>query len=1201
MPHNRGKKKGKGSIRARDYLQQEEPDNPIPPAPNLRRSLRNRVELEVSDAEVTAMQSGPERHVTDAPAGASSNIGWNSFADQHANDIYVVDNPQRLLNSPVERRPAIESPMRRNFLSPQAGPSRPTMASVIEAPKETDIAVITESGEIQKMDSASAEKYLAERKLKDRMKRAVWIDPVYRDEPIRRNSEAREHTHSRMVSNDDTQYMSYAPSNGTNRSPLSNQGYTSSRKYPTDTENDNSYSDSDENIRAAMKGLNHPIKRESEDSEEFHARIAASYRVKDTPSQRQSIGIDNRDQHKVDKSKFTKEQEREKLAFALRSERKELARKQAELDKQIQLLVKGQISLSPKTTKHRSRTEPPVVAHIAREQPSRDRQKVRAATAPSRARHSSSTEPDTSEYRKWVHSQDILDKWRKADIVEYGQSDIPSRDKRPAFGETKGRDPPKKEPSVPRHSTPRMPTNNPNQGYREPHTPYRNTQRVPPNQPDDDGSSSPSSGSSEPSLSPSIKTTSTSTATQPSRNTRRNSRRPTIREHSQRERTPYVHQQRTSTTLGRRSRSHSYRRASTQIPDLPPYVDDAYELEYEDEVIRRIRATIKDRVGKQIAYDPSTLKNVKPSPPEKYGGEDDIEVFENWLAGLLRWFRVTGLGGRANDQIRVDLCGTNLKSLAADWFHSEVEAWNREILDWTFIDLICALYRRFIHEVTAQNATDKFYSVRYTKQKGALAFYNELNRHADRMVLRPDNYTFKRKFLLGLPHDLVDKLYTARRVTAEHTPLNRLLHEVKAMESSMQAIERHKHARQHQLQQLRTNTPIVVQAPRQERTVRFMTNSPSQRGTPSRRSTPRGSGGRYRSRSNRPDPNRGSGTQGNRPPANKPAGNNQAPKPNQGAGQRYVAPSNDQAKKQNHTASVVCFKCGKIGHYSNECHSDAKPRVYAVDAIPEEGEEAEQLETPVNPDEDQDVEQENAEQHYEGEPMGSQYTSQDEDYPLDVYDDYDGYEEPQSDGDNTELQHFAFRVEEDIAPEITGRYASLGTIDPDEDQDSAMRSSMRRVVGHMNRPLRRPEEVQCLAAYVNINGVEAYTLFDSGSTTDAISPDFARVAELPLYVLEQPMTLKLGCVGSKSKINYGTKAKTIFAKNMTTTYYDVANIDRYDAILGLPYMTANKIVLDIPAQRIRRGNLEVPPIPRGEERTEPRRPKVPRFTKPKPE
>ena len=145
---------------------------------------------------------------------------------------------------------------------------------------------------------------------------------------------------------------------------------------------------------------------------------------------------------------------------------------------------------------------------------------------------------------------------------------------------------------------------------------------------------------------------------------------------------------------------------------------------------RRLRDTFRDRVGKAVTYDPAVVKLLKPSPPEKYNGEDDIEVFENWLAALLRYFRISGLGGRANDQLRVDLTGTNLKGLASDWFHTEVESWDRETLDWNFMDLICALYKHFIHQVTAQNATDKFYSVRYNKSEGALAFFNALYRNA---------------------------------------------------------------------------------------------------------------------------------------------------------------------------------------------------------------------------------------------------------------------------------------------------------------------------------------------------------------------------------------------------------------------------------------------------------------------------------------
>ena len=85
------------------------------------------------------------------------------------------------------------------------------------------------------------------------------------------------------------------------------------------------------------------------------------------------------------------------------------------------------------------------------------------------------------------------------------------------------------------------------------------------------------------------------------------------------------------------------------------------------------------------------------------------------------------------------------------------------------------------------------------------------------------------------------------------------------------------------------------------------------------------------------------------------------------------------------------------------------------------------------------------------------------------------------------------------------------------------RASMRRPMGTIRRPERRNGEQLCLAAYIKLNGVKAYTLFDS------VSPDFTWVAMMPVKTLEDPVTLQLGCVGSRSKINYGTEVDLEFA------------------------------------------------------------------------
>ena len=89
-------------------------------------------------------------------------------------------------------------------------------------------------------------------------------------------------------------------------------------------------------------------------------------------------------------------------------------------------------------------------------------------------------------------------------------------------------------------------------------------------------------------------------------------------------------------------------------------------------------------------------------------------------------------------------------------------------------------------------------------------------------------------------------------------------------------------------------------------------------------------------------------------------------------------------------------------------------------------------------------------------------------------------------------------------------------------------STMCKPTGTADRPRRHYNDQLCLTAYVTINGVCAYTLFKSGSTTNSISPDFMHIAKLDILELSCPVTLQLGCVGSCSKINYGTKVNTHF-------------------------------------------------------------------------
>ena len=67
---------------------------------------------------------------------------------------------------------------------------------------------------------------------------------------------------------------------------------------------------------------------------------------------------------------------------------------------------------------------------------------------------------------------------------------------------------------------------------------------------------------------------------------------------------------------------------------------------------------------------------------------------------------------------------------------------------------------------------------------------------------------------------------------------------------------------------------------------------------------------------------------------------------------------------------------------------------------------------------------------------------------------------------------------------------------------------------------------------------------------------------MKLYKLEQSVGLQLACIGSKSMINYCTKAMIVFGGTCIEEYFDVANINYYDVILGTPFLRRLGVALD---------------------------------------
>jgi len=137
-------------------------------------------------------------------------------------------------------------------------------------------------------------------------------------------------------------------------------------------------------------------------------------------------------------------------------------------------------------------------------------------------------------------------------------------------------------------------------------------------------------------------------------------------------------------------------------------------------------------------------------------------------------------------------------------------------------------------------------------------------------------------------------------------------------------------------------------------------------------------------------------------------------------------------------------------------------------------------------------------------------------------------------------------------------------------EENPSQSSLQR---KMERPARSKAVEACLATYIRVNGMDAFTLFDSGSTTDSLSPDFARTSDVRVHRLEKQIPLQLGTIGSHASINFGMRMPVAFAGREGQRYYwDIVNIVRYDAIVGTVFMCRFGVKLDFTTNSICQGH-----------------------------
>jgi hypothetical protein len=101
-----------------------------------------------------------------------------------------------------------------------------------------------------------------------------------------------------------------------------------------------------------------------------------------------------------------------------------------------------------------------------------------------------------------------------------------------------------------------------------------------------------------------------------------------------------------------------------------------------------------------------------------------------------------------------------------------------------------------------------------------------------------------------------------------------------------------------------------------------------------------------------------------------------------------------------------------------------------------------------------------------------------------------------------------------------------------------------------------------VSGYVKIGSVYCHTLVDTGSEGDMLTHETVKAEGSQSFDLDPPVPLQLATSGGKSKIHKGIYLGVCRGKECLKNYFDIVNLDYYDAVLGIPFTRAHGILVD---------------------------------------
>jgi hypothetical protein len=590
----------------------------------------------------------------------------------------------------------------------------------------------------------------------------------------------------------------------------------------------------------------------------------------------------------------------------------------------------------------------------------------------------------------------------------------------------------------------------------------------------------------------------------------------------------------------------------------------------------RLTRIIDDAIGVELPLPDGYKANFKPDRGElkKYSGSPKLMDLEEWLSATVYRYALQRLGGNRPeiDRVRVMFLLEHLEGNAYKWMMRHVTHINREVTHWTFVDVIHGLYDRFVHPSSMQDARENLNKVEYSSKEGIQGLYDNMREHAGGMAVYPDDYSLLSIFIDRIPAFIVTELLNTRGLTPEVNTLSEFVANALDVEQRKKNETYYKDRRTGDHPIRNSRTPKVATE----------TKTSSKDVTPRRDERPfnkKFQRNYYHNRSTQQQEQRKQDRFHQQRLEDKPTTVSfDKPKiplnqdrPDNRTGRNKYQWGKDQTRPKDGNNKISCFECGG-NHFVKDCPNKKhyKSHLRAAHSVMNDGsgdeaDDESQRDSDENRGEGPQTENEhpedgNIEDMIEIEsPLTNEY-----------------YEE---DGE----QMYALHSESEETQEVNYDFLTSTVVFPLKGNEKNEDIKMRRHKLIPSRKMRkRPryseDEKLCLATWTEINGLRAWTLWDSGSTTTGITPAFAEVAKIPADELVDPHILQLGTIGSRSIIKYGTDIEINLDGLHTKTYVDIANFDRYEMIIGTPFMRQHGVKLDFETNEVVIKNKRLPAV-----------------------